>query len=547
MSATFEVQTLNVLRRHDNVNLEDNSTGSDVINLAPATLQAIGIEVRYDQPIFAKFGFRKPKQRKHHHNAASRAFKEPKTSSRNLIELHCFEDEDAHYRTAPGSTSSVANHSRSQSVARPVFSGYLLRCKDMHKYYSGYQFSIFDWPCERDKAEGTVRKNKLIGIVIGNSIHERRNRPNAIGRFERQNHLMSSSDFSYCSLNYIKANPKSAVIVNFYGENVPLPHHISIRRKCDQTPPTLILLPEYKGGVKPGKGAGIGVFPEMELIQMNIQEKLKQRKKRIESMGGKQSAFLNAIAFAEESSDLSEGPELGQAASEEQTKDMEGGEALDMLEEMLPPLIRTMFEWIMQLFDQKEPHDMSEQLKEDTIEHTSNDFPYDEAQMLAEKVTTAAASTISEALVTGVTEDVVMGINAIIPVYLANGVVRNAEPVLHKAIHSILTESIPNVINEDIPTLVSRSLNIALAELLTRSVTHALVPSLSLALSHNLDQDYYCYSCYYHQMYCRYCHYSPQMTYYNNYYSAYYSDYFSTYYGDYYTKAAQEVDGIEFK
>ena len=48
-------------------------------------------------------------------------------------------------------------------------------------------------------------------------------------------------------------------------------------------------------------------------------------------------------------------------------------------------------------------------------------------------------------------------------------------------------------------------------------------------------------------MYCRYCHYSPQMTYYNNYYSAYYSDYFSTYYGDYYTKAAQEVDGIEFK
>ena len=181
------------------------------------------------------------------------------------------------------------------------------------------------------------------------------------------------------------------------------------------------------------------------------------------------------------------------------------------------------------------------------IEHVSNDFPYDEAQMLAEKVTTAAASTISEALVTGVTEDVVMGINAIIPVYLANGVVRNAEPVLHKAIHSILTESIPNAINEDIPTLVSRSLNIALAELLTRSVTHALVPSLSLALSHNLDQDFYCYSCYYHQMYCRYCHYSPQMTYYNNYYSAYYSDYFSTYYGDYYTKAAQEVDGIEFK
>ena len=173
----------------------------------------------------------------------------------------------------------------------------------MHKYYSGYQFSIFDWPCERDKAEGTVRKNKLIGIVIGNSIHERRNRPNAIGRFERQNHLMSSSDFSYCSLNYIKANPKSAVIVNFYGENVPLPHHISIRRKCDQTPPTLILLPEYKGGVKPGKGAGIGIFPEMELIQINIKEKLKQRKKRIESMGGKQSEFLNSIAFAEESSD----------------------------------------------------------------------------------------------------------------------------------------------------------------------------------------------------------------------------------------------------
>ena len=64
LSATFEVQTLNVLRRHDNVNLEDNSTGSDVINLAPATLQAIGIEVRYDQPIFAKFGFRKPKKRK---------------------------------------------------------------------------------------------------------------------------------------------------------------------------------------------------------------------------------------------------------------------------------------------------------------------------------------------------------------------------------------------------------------------------------------------------------------------------------------------------
>ena len=140
-----------------------------------------------------------------------------------------------------------------------------------------------------------------------------------------------------------------------------------------------------------------------------------------------------------------------------------------------------------------------------------------------------------------------MGVKAIIPVYLANGVVRNAEPVLHNAIHNILSESIPNAINQDIPTLVSRSLNIALAELLTRSVTHALVPTLSLALSHNNDQDYFCSACYYHHTHCNKCHYSPQMTYYNNYYSSYYSDFYSTYYGDYYTKGAQEVDGIEFK
>ena len=66
-----------------------------------------------------------------------------------------------------------------------------------------------------------------------------------------------------------------------------------------------------------------------------------------------------------------------------------GGETLDMLEEMLPPLIRTMFEWIMQLFDQKEPHDMSNNSR--CRSNMSNDFPYDEAQITCRKGHNSAA------------------------------------------------------------------------------------------------------------------------------------------------------------
>ena len=514
IKASFEIQSLNILAT---LNKKDNM--EENVKLEPRTLQAIGMEVIYDQPIFAKFGYKDPVMRRNYGDSyAFHAFRQRKRTYRNLIEIHCFKNKR---------NIAKPNINKDSNLTKPIFSGYLLRCRDIHKYHSAYQFEIFDWPCERDKLEGTVRKNKLSGIVINSG-----------------DELLSNSDIDYCSLNYIENDPKSKVIVNFYGQAVSLPGYVIKRNNCQHAPTTLIVLPEYKGGIIPGNGAGIGVFPEMDLIHIDIKKKLQERKIREESLGRNQSAYLNEIAFAEEMESGSEGAEEPPPAAEE---DKEGGEALDMLEKMLPPMVKNLFEWIMQMFDQKEPHDMAQQLDEDSINHVSNDFPYDEAEMLAEKVTTAASTTVAEALTTGVTEDVVMGVKAIIPVYLANGVVRNAEPVLHNAIHNILSESIPNAINQDIPTLVSRSLNIALAELLTRSVTHALVPTLSLALSHNNDQDYFCSACYYHHTHCNKCHYSPQMTYYNNYYSSYYSDFYSTYYGDYYTKGAQEVDGIEFK
>lgn len=250
VSATFEIQTLNVLERMNTPvnNNDDDANIEDVIDLEPKMLQAIGLQIIYDQPIFAKFGYSEPHKRKHYHDAYSQhAFLVAKQSMNNFIEVHCFKDK-LHNEKSIGvnnNTNPTMGETNTQSAAYPTFSGYFLRCRDMEKYHNGYQFSIFDWPCERDNSQGTQRKHKLSGIVISNRAGEK---------------ILSRDDFNFCSLNYVINDLKSKVIVNFYGERVPLPKHVVKRNRCEYPASTLIVLPEYKGGVKPSDGAGIGIF-----------------------------------------------------------------------------------------------------------------------------------------------------------------------------------------------------------------------------------------------------------------------------------------------
>ena len=142
IKASFEIQSLNILAT---LNKKDNK--EENVKLEPRTLQAIGMEVIYDQPIFAKFGYKDPVMRRNYGDSyAFHAFRQRKRTYRNLIEMHCFKNKR---------NIAKPNINKDSNLTKPIFSGYLLRCRDIHKYHSAYQFEIFDWPCERDKLEGT--------------------------------------------------------------------------------------------------------------------------------------------------------------------------------------------------------------------------------------------------------------------------------------------------------------------------------------------------------------------------------------------------------
>jgi len=57
-------------------------------------------------------------------------------------------------------------------------------------------------------------------------------------------------------------------------------------------------------------------------------------------------------------------------------------------------------------------------------------------------------------------------------------------------------------------------------------------PSMTMTLTENPLNNYYCYYCSYHDAYCEYCAYAPSQLYWAHYYAGYYSPYYSTYYSE---------------
>ena len=94
------------------------------------------------------------------------------------------------------------------------------------------------------------------------------------------------------------------------------------------------------------------------------------------------------------------------------------------------------------------------------------------------------------------------------------------------------TKKLPSYIDEKISTQTARLLIRDVNHLLTRSLPHALVPALVHTLTHSPLQDYYCYYCFHHKVFCQYCTYAPQQLYYAMYYAGYYSTFYGDYFGD---------------
>eukprot|EP00941_MAST-03F_sp_MAST-3F-sp1_P006041 g6041.t1 len=149
---------------------------------------------------------------------------------------------------------------------------------------------------------------------------------------------------------------------------------------------------------------------------------------------------------------------------------------------------------------------------------------------------------LSDVLPLRLTENLAEGLLMDLGPRVKSDVVQKASPIVAESVTTFLSSAIPQKISSVLPSLLERSLPRPLTEDLTQSVTHAVVPILTQGLTHNSQQDIWCYECYTKNRHCSKCHYSPEGQYYTNYYSSYYSDYFAGYYSNYYGKSLHEVD-----
>ncbi len=801
VSGHFDILRLEIIGRKPRAGGQDLENG--VLQTAQNSRVAIGVSVAFNRPIFARTPYTKKTNMRHFHQHVH--------MDRNLIakqtflhdsvlEIHCFRKE----------TASPRHNIPNQNVSRPDFSGYMVGCKDVYKYKSVKQFSIFDWPCERDSFRGSAKKHKYSGIV-----------PVEDGTSAGQLHR--------CSLHYVHAEEEQAGIIDFNGAGASLPKNVGRRTDCGQQA-TLVKIPEKLGGVRPGQGAGLGMYPGMKLLEMKLTSECKppppspcdleddeededdeevppaaatlrfasdeedeedeedddeevppaaatlrfasneedandeeeedddddddddenvqlnssalpklkfasgatgeNRKKADEdeedddegdeeapppaatlrfatnatgenrkkaAEGGEdeagdddedandeeeedddddENARLNSSALSaeeelrfkrlkskrlvnrfmkkvastsnpfhkftrlnyteisdddtEEDDDRKEDDHESsvrfsplpyvqrhsdEESDEEDDDDDETSHMLDLIEldqndnndeshdpddideknsfsfvqfkqQMLvsmkvrkgdekcgkggkggkggecaedpeadpppgpidivvPPIVPELTTTILTSFGTVQEPTAAEAIITSTEEVAVNDIPEELSTMISTEVTTEVSVQVADVIVPGVTTDVTTALVDELPSYIGDGVVDDAEPPLHESIQDILEESIPDGFTGTVAPLTVRALKLSLIHLLTLSVTHAVVPTVSKAMTHNKDQDYWCHQCYYNHKDCKKCHYSPESSYYNNYYSAYYSDYYAKFYADYYSNAMASVDNIQ--
>jgi hypothetical protein len=206
------------------------------------------------------------------------------------------------------------------------------------------------------------------------------------------------------------------------------------------------------------------------------------------------------------------------------------GEIWEILLGAIPSLL-------MKLFAAEDPRS-----KEEMVHTLNEQLP----ATLGAEVPHIVAEMLEHALTYNLTNILTDSVTAAVEPRVSSSVFEGVSGPIEFAIYHHTTNRVPHAVsktviptlaertNRALPRFLERALACRLVFTLTRSISHAVVPTLSKSLTHNKDQDYYCYLCYNHKRHCQLCHNSPQNSYYNNYYGAYYTDYYSKYYSEYY-------------
>ena len=158
------------------------------------------------------------------------------------------------------------------------------------------------------------------------------------------------------------------------------------------------------------------------------------------------------------------------------------------------------------------------------------------------------AETVAPRVIDGVSRMVVPGLMASVPDAVSESLmeilqtylIEDLSPNTEEAFAIALAESLQPTVHKDIAPeaakLLTERATRSVTHTLTRSLAHSIVPALSHTITHTPLQDYYCYFCYKHKVYCSFCNYSPTQLYYSIYYAGFYSTYFSDYYSEYFSK-----------
>ena len=158
------------------------------------------------------------------------------------------------------------------------------------------------------------------------------------------------------------------------------------------------------------------------------------------------------------------------------------------------------------------------------------------------------AETVAPRVIDGVSRMVVPGLMASVPDAVSESLmeilqtylIEDLSPNTEEDFAIALAESLQPTVHKDVAPeaakLLTERATRSVTHTLTRSLAHSIVPALSHTITHTPLQDYYCYFCYKHKVYCSFCNYSPTQLYYSIYYAGFYSTYFSDYYSEYFSK-----------
>ncbi len=121
---------------------------------------------------------------------------------------------------------------------------------------------------------------------------------------------------------------------------------------------------------------------------------------------------------------------------------------------------------------------------------------------------------------------------------VAEDVVKDITPrinrIVTRRLHRVISRTLAQNVERPARRMMNNNLGSDLAHILSLSLPATITPALLYTLTHNPQQDYFCYYCNKKELYCIYCHQNRATVARQNYYAEFYTGFYSRYYTAYY-------------